>query len=520
MTHLKEIAVLQRAATLELENSDKTIYYSSFSYTVFVNGQQWLAGSTNVFSLYGLQPGMYYEVRVVFEDGSETGCTFVTPAEAMLLDVTRFGAVGDGVTDCTLALQAAIAACPAGGTVYLPPGVYYSHPLFLKSDMLFYLEKGAVLLASAERSCYPVLPGMVEKTGGGEASFGSWEGNPLDCYASLLTALEADNLSIAGEGVLDGNAQNGDWWDSPKQKKGAWRPRSIYCVRCSNLTLMGVTVQNSPSWTVHPYYCNKVDILNIILRNPPDSPNTDGCNPESCKNVRILGAHISVGDDCISIKSSKYYMAKYHDAGTQNVVVRNCLLEHGHGAVVLGSEIAGGVNGLLVEQCLMKNTDRGLRIKTRRGRGATSILKNIEFAHVKMENVQTPFVINMFYFCDPDGHSEYVRSKKPLRVDKFTPYVQNLYCHHIECTGAQFAGVFFYALPERPVHTIQLENVQISFDENAQPGMPAMMDDLQPVRRTALFAANIEHLLLDNVRFLGQLGETYQLDNVAHFSNQ
>ncbi|MDL2324922.1 glycoside hydrolase family 28 protein [Ruminococcaceae bacterium OttesenSCG-928-A16] len=520
MINLTELAVLQRAATLELIQDEPTIYYAPGTYTVFLNGQLWQQGNTNVFSLFGLQPSMYYEARVQFENGQQAVCNFITPAESMVADVTQFGAVGDGKTDCTSALQAAISACLPGGTVYVPAGTYYTYPLFLKSNTLLYLEKGATLLAGSNRSRYPILPGMVKNPADGtERSFGTWEGNPLDSYASLITAIDGQNVAIAGEGVLDGNAAAAQWWVNPKIKKGAWRPRTVFCVRCTGLTLLGITAQNSPSWTIHPYYCTNVDILNITLKNPPDSPNTDGCNPDCCQNVRIIGAAISVGDDCISVKSGKYYMAKYHHAASRNIVVRNCLLQRGHGAVVLGSEVSGGVDGLRVQQCLMKNTDRGLRIKTRRGRGASSVIANIEFAQIAMENVQTPFVINMFYFCDPDGHSDYVKSKQPLPVNELTPTVQSLYCHHITCTGAQYAGVFFYALPERPVQNIRLENVSIAFDENATPGLPAMMDDLQPVKKVALFAANIQHLALHNVHFAGQQGETYQLENVQKFEN-
>lgn len=517
MIILQEISVVQRAATLEIQRRERDIYYTATPYTIFVNGQEWMRGTTNVFTLFGLTPEMYYTVQVRLENGQQASCDFITPKEAMLLDVTRFGAVGDGITDCTHALQAAIAACKPGGTVLLPAGTYHTYPLFLKSNILFYLEKGATLLAGTERNCYPVLPGMVQ-TPGGEESFGTWEGDPLDSYASLLTAIETDGLTIAGEGVIDGNALAADWWQDWRKRRGAWRPRTVYAVRCTNLTIMGVTVQNSPAWTLHPYYCRKLDILNVRVQNPPDSPNTDGCNPESCEDVRIIGAHISVGDDCISLKSGKYYMAKFHHQMARGTVIRNCLLERGHGAVVLGSEIAGGAEKVLVEQCLMKNTDRGLRVKTRRGRGNSCHISNIEFGRVKMENVQTPFVIGMFYFCDPDGHSDYVRSKKMLPVDEFTPFVQNLYCHDICCTGAQFAGMFFYGLPEKPIEMIRLENVNITFDEQALPGLPSMMDDVEPVKRVALFATNVETLCLHNVHFSGQQGETYQIENVPQFS--
>jgi polygalacturonase len=136
--------------------------------------------------------------------------------------------------------------------------------------------------------------------------------------------------------------------------------------------------------------------LNLTIQNPYDSPNTDGFDPESCRNVLLLGTKISVGDDCIAIKSGKYYMAKNHFMRTENVVIRNCDLESGHGSVTVGSEIAGGVTGVKVEQCLFDSTDRGVRIKTRRGRGTRSLLDDICFNHIR--HAECPYA----------DHGEYV----------------------------------------------------------------------------------------------------------------
>ncbi|MFV0412118.1 MAG: glycoside hydrolase family 28 protein [Oscillospiraceae bacterium] len=518
MMELNTVAVLQRAATFEIEDSTSGAYYSLRPYSIALNGEEYGAGDTNVFCLFGLQPAMFYEVEITMQGFAPLRQSFITPAETLLLNAAAFGT---GSTGCTAALQAAIAACPAGGTVYVPAGVYLTGPLFLHSDMLLYLEQGAVLRGAVNRGEYPILPGMVrsEETGA-EKSFASWEGNPLNSYAALLTAIEANNIAVAGPGTIDGNAQNGLWWQQPKIKQGAWRPRTIFAVRCTGVTLLGVTVKNSASWTVHPYYSKQVNVLGVTIQNPPDSPNTDGCNPESCEDVNVIGTSISVGDDCISVKSGKYYMAMHHPMPSRNILVRNCRLQRGHGAVVVGSEIASGVYGLRVQRCLMQNTERGLRIKTRRGRGETSVVDNIEFADIVMQNVQMPFVVNMFYFCDPDGHSHYVGCKQPLPPDELTPAVKGLYCHDIECTGSQFAGAFFYGLPESPIQSIVLENISVSFDAAAKAGVPDMMDDVQPVKKLALFACNVQKLLLQNVRFEGNEGESFQLENVETFINQ
>lgn len=505
-----------RSACFEIDCGRKYIYKSPSKYNVYINGNFYTKCDTNVFSVYGLRPGMSYNIKVKFKDESSLSCDFVTPNERICLDVTRFGCVGDGKTDCTNAFQAAINACgEKGGTVYVKKGIYLTYPLFLKSNILLYLEDGAVLLGGTDRNKYPILPGMItNENDTQEDSFGTWEGNPLDSYASLLTTIDATNVSIVGEGTIDANAQNSDWWQNHLVRRGAWRPRTVFAVRAKDFTIMGVTVKNSPAWTIHPYYCKNVDVLAVKIQNPPDTPNTDGCNPESSENVRVIGTDISVGDDCIAIKSGKYYMSKYHSKPSKNILVRNCLLRRGHGAVVVGSEISSGVCGINVELCLMQDTDRGLRIKTRRGRGDKSIVDDVNFSDISMEHVLTPFVVNMFYNCDPDGHTKMVWDKESRAVDELTPSVKKIKCRNIKCSDAQYAGIFLYGLPESPIESFDVENVEISFADHDGKGMPDMMDDLEPVNSLAMFATNVNKLRIHNVNFSKYDGEMLRLDNV------
>lgn len=516
MMKVRAISVLRRAAAFELENDAG--YYAPEPFTVTLNGEARGCFDRNVFSLAGLEPGMSYELRVRTRSGEEGRCAFLTPKETILLNVQDFGAVGDGVTLCTGALQAAISVCPAGGTVRVPAGTYLTYPLFLRGDVLLYLERGATLLGAVGREGYPILPGMVQHDDGTETSYGTWEGNPLDCYASLLTAVDAANIAVAGEGTVDGNAAAADWWQDAKRRRGAWRPRTIFLNRCRKAVLMGITVCNSPAWTIHPYYCDGVDVLDVTVYNKPDSPNTDGCDPDCSANVRILGARISVGDDCIAIKSGKYYMGVTHPAPSRRIIVRNCLLERGHGAVVVGSEIAAGASDLNIERCLMRDTDRGLRIKTRRGRGAASVVTGVVCEHIRMENVKTPFVVNMFYFCDPDGHSDYVRSRKPLPVNELTPCIGTLELSDIHCTGCEYAGGYLCGLPERPVESVTMEDVSFAFRPDAGYGHPAMMDDMPEVSRLGVWAMNVQVLTLRNVRFTGCQGEPVQCEGVTYLT--
>ena len=239
---------MARSAVFELVNSG--CYRAPAPYTVSLDGATVCEGDTNVFSLYSLEPGRSYTLAVTLDGVTDT-LDFTTAEESFFVDASRYGLVADGVTDNTAKLQAALSTCPAGGTVYVPAGT--------------------------NRTDYPILPGVLpchnEKD---EHYLGLWEGNPLDSFAGLINVINAENVTITGEGTIDANAQNGDWYHNPKENNIAWRPRLFFTSGSKNVVLHGVLVCNSYSWTIHPTYSENVDILNIRIRNSPTRPNTDG----------------------------------------------------------------------------------------------------------------------------------------------------------------------------------------------------------------------------------------------------
>ena len=224
-----------------------------------------------------------------------------------------------------------------------------------------------------------------------------------------------------GPGSIDGNAQNSDFWTAFREFPTA-RPRLLFFNRCKNVTVHGVHICNSPSWQVHPYYSEKIALYDLRITAPKISPNTDAIDPESCDGVEIVGCRFAVGDDCIAIKSGRISLGSTLNQPADHHTIRNCLMEFGHGAVVLGSEIGAGVRNLKVSQCWFRGTDRGLRIKSRRGRGRNRVIDGVLFENIRMENVLTPVTINLWYnCCDPDRESEYVWSREKLPVDDRTP---------------------------------------------------------------------------------------------------
>ncbi|WP_026520164.1 glycoside hydrolase family 28 protein [Butyrivibrio sp. FCS006] len=510
----KIVEVFNRSVTIELDSD--SVFKQAEEFGVYVDGTERLRTDRNVISVMGLLPDKKYKIGV--DAGGElVEKEIVTEHESVLLDVRKFGAVGDGVTSDTAAIQAAICACPKDGTVYLPAGKYFTTPIFLKSDMTFWLDEGAVLLGETDRNKIPVLPGMTMSTDeADEYNLGTWEGNPLDNFASLVTAIDAENLDIIGPGVIDGNAQNSDWWKDAKVKRIAWRPKTLFLCRCKKVRVQGVTVQNSPCWTVHPYYSEDLAFLNLYIHNPSDSPNTDGLDPESCSDVRVLGTVISVGDDCMAIKSGKYYMALKHHKVTERVQIRNCKFERGHGSVTVGSEAAGGVRDVRVSQCEFIGTDRGLRIKTRRGRGERSILDDILFENIVMEGVHMPFTVNMFYFCDPDGHSDYVQNQAPAPVDEMTPVIGSICGRHIVASGVSACVLCAVGLPESPIGELRFEDIKVSFAPEAErvPERPVMMDNFDEMTGRSVYAKNVKELVLRDVEICGSVDAEPELIGV------
>ena len=220
MFEVKKLFVTARSVTLELP--DGGLYNTKQPYRILVNGEEWGTANTVVHSIYGLWPDTKYVVKVLDESGEVGRIAFRTEEESYTLNVRSFGAVGDGVHDDTPAIQAAINVCPEGGRVLIPAGDYHVLPLFLKSHIRVEIQKGATLLLCTDRSRFPILPG-VTFTQDGEYLLGTWEGNPLDCFASAITGVDVEDVRIIGPGVVDGQGDKGDWWVSPKIRRGAWR---------------------------------------------------------------------------------------------------------------------------------------------------------------------------------------------------------------------------------------------------------------------------------------------------------
>ena len=356
--------------------------------------------------------------------------------------ISDYGAVADGKTKCTDAIRDAIAAASkaGGGTIYIPAGNYLTGPIHLKSNITLHLEAGAYVKFSTDFDDYlPMVPSR-------------FEGVEVINFSPLIYAKDAHNIAITGRGTLDGQGQA--WWayldivkaQKSGDEKSRWqkefsrvnpdkvisttvsggvpldflRPPMIQPYNCTNLLVEGVTITNSPFWTLTPVYCDNVSIQSVTIRNDEDGPNTDGINPDSCRNVRISNCDISVGDDCITIKSGRDEDGRRVGRPAENYTITNCIMANGHGGVVIGSEMSGGVKNITISNCIFDGTDRGIRLKSTRGRGG--VVEDIRVSNIVMRNIRQQAIrLNMRYTrTDPEPLSERTPAFRNIRFNGIT----------------------------------------------------------------------------------------------------
>jgi polygalacturonase len=392
-------------------------------------------------------------------------CVFCAAAAsgASVYDIRDFGATGDGKTPDTAAFAKAVESAfnAGGGTVVAPPGRYLTGTIKLKSHVTLHVEAGAIILGSENPDDYPLTQNV-------------WSIDPAPSIrASLIYAEDSENITITGRGTIDGQGQV--WWERVRYANPAKyklppltdyqraevakisheRPRLIRMVRCRDILIENVHLQNSAAWTVNFQLCDYIRVEGISITNPPKAPNkahnSDGINPESCSNVRIANCRIDTGDDCITLKSGKDEAGRRVGKPTENVTITNCVIYHGHGGVVIGSEMSGGVRNVTVSNCVFNGTDNGIRIKSQRGRGG--VVEGLNVSNIVMHAVPTPFIITTFYTGSDTAEDEHA-------VDEGTPRYRNFMFSNISARGARIAGAIT-GLKEMPIENIIFSNVRI-----------------------------------------------------------
>lgn len=449
-------------------------------------------------------------------------------------NVLDYGAVADGTTKNTAAIERAIMAAvkSGGGTIYFPAGEYLTGPIHFKSNITIYIDAGAILKFSQDFDDY--LP-MVKSR---------WEGTVSMNFSPLLYGSQVENIAIRGRGTLDGQGQA--WWEflrklKEEEKKygevrtqskwqklhreqnqetlvpDTWnwnkshflRPPFIQTYECQNILIEGITLQNSPFWTINPALCNNVTVTGVTIINPPESYNTDGINPTSCKNVHISNCHISVGDDCITLKSGRDEDGRRVAQSTENVTITNCTMLNGHGGVVIGSEMSGDVRKVTIANCVFNGTDRGIRLKSMRGRGG--VVEEIRVSNIVMKNIQLEAIkLNMFYHETPD---------EP--VSERTPRFRNIHISDVTVSRSRKAGLLI-GLDEMPIEHVTFSNMNIEAVEGFSVTNAKNIEfhnvTVNTQRGPVVTSENVDFLEIEGVKTLVPHEDTpvVQLKNVRH----
>jgi polygalacturonase len=418
--------------------------------------------------------------------------------------ITDFGAIGDGHTDCSEAINTGLKEMSAlgGGHLIVPRGVWMTGPIYMQNNMDLHLEEGAVLVFNPDYHVYPII--------------NTWfEGLLTKRCASPINADSVNNIAITGAGTIDGS---GDAWRWVKREKvtpffwrdllakggccnrdsSVWypseivrealskadlnvireeltdeqweeykvflRPVMISLRNSANILLKGVRFQNSPAWNIHPLLCKNLIIDGIDVFNPDYAQNGDGLDVESCENVLILNSRFSVGDDGICIKSGKDEAGRKRGVPTRNVVVRGCTVELAHGGFVVGSEMSGGVENIYVTDCTFIGTEVGLRFKSKRGRGG--VVENIHISNITMKDIVTdPILFDLHYqglsareVMDA-GLEKVDTVAQP--VNEGTPTFKDIHIENIVSCGS-YRAMYFNGIAERPISNISVSNAVIT----------------------------------------------------------
>ena len=299
-------------------------------------------------------------------------------------------------------------------------------------------------------------------------------------WSGLIYGQDATDIAIIGKGTIDGQGQQ--WWpmrrnanaamkklrelgetnDNPRQRvfgtaEAGLRPCLFEPIGCKRILLEDVTFTNSPFWTLHPVYSSDITARRITVKGT--GPNTDGLNPDSCNGVLIEKCTFDTGDDCITLKSGRDRDGRRVGRPTENVIVRDITFFKGHGTVVIGSEMSGGVRNVLAENLVADGTDAGVRIKTRRGRGGT--VENIVYRNMTLKNIEKQAItIDMFYDV---GNNPGVDQTGKDGI----PVIRNVLVENLTCDGAA-QGIVIRGLEDSLIENVTLKNVHV---KNAKEGM-------------------------------------------------
>lgn len=378
-----------------------------------------------------------------------------------VLQITDFGAVGDGLSDCRQAFDCAIlrASETGGAVVNVPAGTYYiKGPVTFRSNVTLNLEVGAILRFSADAADYP----PVET---------SWEGTFLTNYSPFIYGKGLHDVAITGRGIIDGNAgdtfagwrklqkddqllsrkMNHDETDVSERIFGEGhllRPHLIQFYDCERVTIEGVKIINSPFWCIHLLMSE--NILCRGIRFDAKLVNNDGIDPDGSRYVIIEDIDFDNGDDNIAIKSGRDNDGWRLSRPSSDILIRNCRFKGLHG-VVIGSEMSAGVENVIIENCTASGyCKRGIYVKTNADRGA--YVRNIYVKDCRFGNVEDLFYVTSRYASEGEGNTRYSK-------------VSDIFVDGLSCDHASAAALVLQGSDGEKVRRVSFDNIEVGSAE-------------------------------------------------------
>ncbi|QHS51935.1 glycoside hydrolase family 28 protein [Edaphobacter sp. 12200R-103] len=349
------------------------------------------------------------------------------------LNVKDFGAIGDGKTKDTLAVQQALDRCNVlgGGEVFVPAGDYLTAALVLRSNTTLRLDEQASLLGSPDLADYPLTQVR-------------WEGHWIKGYNGYISAVDATNIAIVGKGKIIGNAAIKGRYN---RQTGVRNPALLEFTNCKNIRVEDCYTAQNDMWSIHPVYCE-----NITFRNMTVKGNADGIDVDSCRRVVIEGCDFATGDDCISLKSGRGMEGNTIGVPTEDVKISNCTFRDLHWACIgIGSETSAGIRNVRVDHCrCLSARTFAIYIKSRPGRGA--FIEDIYMNDLEVEGAQAGFLrINIL--------NSGLQDKAPVQGDEGIPTIRNFHFSNIRVKDMPMLVDAVSIHPHKPLDGFSLTNV-------------------------------------------------------------
>lgn len=405
----------------------------------------------------------------------------------------KYGAVGDGVTKDTEAVQTAINECSenGGGTVFLESGkTYYCASIFLKSNVNLHIEKGAVLKASDDINDY-FRP--CEQINNPETAL---VGNPVVGKPSFvfIYGYKADNCSVTGEGTIDANGEAFTERKSRYYVTGNFypRPTTVYIENSDHISFKDITLCNAPFWTLHPAGCDDVLISQIRILNPLDRANSDGIDPDHCRNVRIVNCHIECADDCICLKTTN---GNREYGACENIIISGCTLTSTSAAIKIGTEGVNDFRNITVDNCIISRSNRGLSIQIRDGGN----VDNVTFSNCIIETRR--FSEDWWGTGEPVAITSFNRDENTK-----SGKVSNVRFFNVTCCGEN--GVLIHGTEENPIENITFENCSVKLNKTSkwQCGLydlrPCLKYGVEKAYNSGFYIRNAKNITIEKSKVL------------------